>query len=191
MALLFVCAPDLIGFLFTDRYLAATPIFRLSIVNIALAALPLDGVMRARAQDRFMVVASAAKLAVTVPLVLGGLAWLGPVGAMAGWIAAEAFGRGLLLWRTAHIFGCGLRRVLPLRELMRQGIASLIALPATFMALHLLPAARLPRLAAAGFLFTATYLAVMWTRGWLPEGLLPPARRREPLVSPEPARPAE
>jgi O-antigen/teichoic acid export membrane protein len=191
MALLFVCAPDLIGFLFTDRYLAATPIFRLSIVNIALAALPLDGVMRARAQNRFMIAASAAKLAVTVPLVLGGLAWLGPVGAMAGWIAAETFGRGLLLWRTARIFDCGLRRVLPLRELLHQGIASLVALPAAFLALHLLPVTVLARLAAAGVLFGTAYLAVMWTRGWLPEGLLPPARRRTPLVSPTPVPPAE
>ncbi|MGZ6142658.1 MAG: lipopolysaccharide biosynthesis protein, partial [Myxococcales bacterium] len=54
MALLFVAAPELIRLLFTDRYVAAVPIFRLAIVSIPMSALPLDGVMRARAQNQFM-----------------------------------------------------------------------------------------------------------------------------------------
>ncbi|HYG69808.1 MAG TPA: oligosaccharide flippase family protein, partial [Anaeromyxobacteraceae bacterium] len=68
-ALLVVVAPDLIGLLFSDAYLAATPIFRVAVLSVALSALPLDGVMRARAQNRFMLRLSAGKLAGTVPLV--------------------------------------------------------------------------------------------------------------------------
>ncbi len=182
MALLFVCAPDLIGFLFTDRYMAATPIFRISIVSIALAALPLDGVMRARAQNRFMLAASAAKLAFTVPCVLAGLAWLGPPGAMGGWILAEAAGRGLLLWRCARVFGVRPWSVLPLRELSHQLLASAFAVPFAYLALHLPGAVRLVRLGAAGLFFGAVYLSVMWARGWLPAGTVPRPFRRSPPV---------
>ena len=66
MAVLFVVAPKLISFLFTDRYLEAVPIFRLAIVSIPLAALPLDGVMRARAQNKFVLGVSVLKLALGV-----------------------------------------------------------------------------------------------------------------------------
>ncbi len=71
--LLAVAAPDLIGLLFSERYVGAVPIFRLAVLSVALAALPLDGVMRARAQNRFMLGLSAGKLGATVALVGVGL----------------------------------------------------------------------------------------------------------------------
>ena len=66
IGLLFVTAPVLIEFLFSARYLEAVPIFRVTALSVVLAVLPLDGVMRARAQNRFMLVLSAGKLAATV-----------------------------------------------------------------------------------------------------------------------------
>jgi O-antigen/teichoic acid export membrane protein len=168
MALLFVVAPTLIAFLFTERYLAAAPIFRASLLGIALAALPLDGVMRARAQNRFMLAASAVKLAVTLPLVWLGLRELGPLGAMCGWIAAETIGRGILLARAGQLFGAGLRGVLPWRELSRQALAAVVAMPAAWLAVHALPGARFASLAAAGVAYAAVYLRLCFAAGWVP-----------------------
>jgi O-antigen/teichoic acid export membrane protein len=166
--LLVVVAPGLIELVFSPVYLSAVPIFRLSVVPIVLAALPLDGVMRARAQNRFVLLLSAAKLAVTIPLVLGGLARWGPLGAFAGWIVAETLARAAMLARAAALFGVPVRDVLPRRALTRVAAATLLAMPAAWLALHAVPAPLVARLAAGGLTFAAAYLGFCWARGWLP-----------------------
>lgn len=160
MALLFICAPVLIGFLFTDRYLAATPIFRLALVSIPMSALPLDGVMRARAQNRFMFRVSVVRLALTVPLVWGGFRLSGPIGALGGWICAEETCRLILLHRAGAIFGCGMFRSLP-RELWIQIGAALLASAPGALALHFASGPPLLRLCVSGLAFAATYLGVL------------------------------
>lgn len=166
--LLLVVAPALIEVVFSAVYLPAVPIFRLSVVPIVLATLPLDGVMRARAQNRFVLVLSAVKLAATVPLVLGGLRVAGPLGAFAGWIAAELLARLAMLVRAAALFDAPLRRVLPFRALGRLAVATAYAMPAAWLALGGVPGPLLVRLAAAGLAFAAAYLGLSWACGWLP-----------------------
>jgi len=184
--LLVVVAPGLIELVFSPVYLSAVPIFRLSVLPIVLAALPLDGVMRARAQNRFVLVLSAAKLAATVPLVLGGLALRGPLGAFAGWITAEALGRAAMLARSAALFDAPLGEVLPVRALARVAAATVCAMPPAWLALHAVPAPLLARLVAAGAIFGAAYLGVSWARGWLPAGWVGLFRGHS---SPEPSAP--
>jgi O-antigen/teichoic acid export membrane protein len=169
MGLLFVAAPALIAFLFSPRYAEAVPVFRLAVLQVALAALPLDGVMRARAQNRFMIALSGFKLAATVALVSLGLALRGPAGALAGWILAEGISRGAMLARAARLFEAPLRSVLPFRALARQGIATAVAMPVAWLVQDLAGPALL-RLAACGLAFAAAYLGLSWSRGWLPEG---------------------
>lgn len=188
-AVLFVCAPELIGFVFTDQYLGAAPIFRLSLVSIALASLPLDGVMRARAQNRFLLGLSVFKLAATVGLVLGGLRLFGPIGAMGGWIAAEAAARAAMLARTARLFASPFRRALPLRDLGRQSLATLAAVPAGWLGLHGLELPRFFALALCGLAFLGVYLGVLRLKGWLPEDWLP-VRRPRPRGAQAEAAPA-
>jgi O-antigen/teichoic acid export membrane protein len=177
--LFFVVAPDLIAFLFSDPYLPATPIFRVAVLSIVLAALPLDGVMRARAQNRFMLGLSVAKLAATVPLVLGGLAAWGPIGALCGWIVADATSRMVMLVRTARLFDVPLRAVLPNGPLVRQLAAAVVAIPAGFGAAHAAGASHLARLLASGLAFGAAYLAIVWITGSLPAGWVDVFRRRD------------
>jgi O-antigen/teichoic acid export membrane protein len=168
--LLLVAGPDLVVLLFSPRYAAAGPIFRLAVISVALSALPLDGVMRARAQYRFMLALSAFKLALTVGLVLGGLRLLGPRGALLGWIAAEAVARGAMLLRAARMFEVPLRHVLPARALLRQLAATTFASPAAWIALRAVPGPAVLRLAGCGLAFAAAYLGLSWARGWLPPG---------------------
>lgn len=183
--LLLVVAPDLLGFLFSDAYLPATPIFRVAVVSVLLAALPLDGVMRARAQNRFVLLVSVGKLAMTIPLVLGGLATLGPIGALAGWIVADATSRVVMLARTARLFEVPVRAVLPRRPLARQLGAALLAIPVGLVAAHAAGASHLARLLAAGFAFGLAYLTVVWATRGLPAGWVDLFRRRDgrPRVS--------
>jgi O-antigen/teichoic acid export membrane protein len=168
--LLLVAGPDLVVFLFSPRYTASGDIFRLAVISVSLAALPLDGVMRARAQNRFMLLLSALKLALTVVLVTGGLRWLGPKGALLGWIVAEILARGAMLVRTARIFEVGLREVLPARALLRQLTATAAASPMAWIALRAMPGPALVRLAGSGLAFAAAYLGLSWACGWLPPG---------------------
>lgn len=187
--LLLVAASALIELLFSPVYLAAVPLFRLAVVPIVLATLPLDGVMRARAQNRYMLILSAAKLAATIPLVLGGLAAAGPIGAFLGWLAAEALARAAMLARAAALFDAPLSRVLPARALARQAAATLFAMPGAWLALHVVGAPLLVRLAASGLAFAAAYLGLSWARGWLPAGWIALFRARAPRPAPAPTEP--
>jgi O-antigen/teichoic acid export membrane protein len=185
--LLFVVAPALIELVFSPVYLPAAPIFRATAFSVLLAALPLDGVMRARAQNRFMLALSAGKLGLTVPLVLGGLRAAGPIGALVGWIAAEAIARGVMLKRAATLFEVPLARVLPLRALARQALATAFAMPPSWIVLQAVSGPLLLRLAAAGLAFAAAYLGLAWARGWLPSGWVGLFRaRRAAATAPEP-----
>jgi len=167
MVLLFITAPVVIEFLFTSRYLAATPIFRLALISIPMSALPLDGVMRARAQNKFMFRVSVLKLVLTVPLASLGLRLFGPIGALGGWICAEETCRMILLRRAAHLFESGMFHALP-RELWLQIAAALVAALPGAMALHFARGPLLVQLAVCGLAFGAAYLAGLWMLGALP-----------------------
>ncbi|MGZ6123607.1 MAG: lipopolysaccharide biosynthesis protein [Myxococcales bacterium] len=179
MALLAIAAPTLIRFLFTDRYLGAVPIFRLAIISIPMAALPLDGVMRARAQNKFMFRVSVLKVALTAPLALAGLRLFGPIGALGGWICAEETCRMILLHRAARLFGTTILGALP-RELWLQAAAAAIAAAPGALALHLAGGPPLVQLCIAGLGFGISYLAAL--RAF---GVLPPVRTWISVRKPE------
>ncbi len=184
-ALLLLAAPAIVQLLFSPVYLPAVPIFRVTAASMVLGTLPLDGVMRARAQNRFMLALSAAKLAATVPLVLSGLFALGPIGALLGWIVAEASSRGAMLVRTASLFETPGARVLPVRALARQLAATSFAAAPAWIALNVMSGPLFLRLGACGLAFAAAYLGLSWTMGWLPEGWIALFRARaRPAVVP-------
>src|SRR5438874_5595730 len=184
MALLYVCGPTLLTFLFTDRYRDSVPIFRLVILSIPLAALPLDGVMRARAQNRFVLVISIVKFVLTVPLVMAGFHLFGLRGAVGGWLAAEAITRGMLLARAGQLLG-GMRTVLPWRTLSMQTLSAAIAAPAGALALRLTHGPALLRLALCGIATALVYLASLRATGELP-----PVRQWIPRRRPAEQRPS-
>ena len=185
MALLYVCGPTLLTFLFTERYRDSAAIFRLVIFCIPLAALPLDGVMRARAQNRFVLVISVVKLALTVPLVVAGFHLFGLRGAMGGYLLAEATTRMILLLRAAALLG-GLRAVLPWRTLVYQSLAAAVAAPVGAIALRLTHGPTLVRLTVCGIATGLVYLAALRA-----SGELPPVRQWIQRKRPEPpARPS-
>ncbi len=168
MAVLFVCARSLILFLFTARYLEAVPLFRLALLSIPMAALPLDGVMRARAENKFVLKISVFKLALTVPLVWSGLRAFGTIGALGGWICAEETCRMLLLWKTSRVFGATVLEMLPTRELCFQALAALVAAPVAALVLRAAEGPLFLQLALCGLSFAGTYLGMLRATGRLP-----------------------
>jgi len=160
MALLFIAAPQVIAFLFTDRYLAAVPIFRLALISIPMSALPLDGVMRARAQNRFVFRVGVLKLILTVPLCIAGLRLFGPIGALGGFVCAEESCRLIVLRRAGQLFDSGLLRCLP-RDLWVQAGAALLAAVPGAIALHLASGPLLAQLFICGAVFAVAYLVTV------------------------------
>ncbi|MFT3913894.1 MAG: oligosaccharide flippase family protein [Anaeromyxobacteraceae bacterium] len=176
-ALLVVVARPLVELLFSARYLDAVPLFRIGTLAVVLAALPLDGVLRARAENRYMLGLSAVKLAGTALLVFSGLWTFGPIGAISGHVLAEAGARAAMLGRAAESFEVGAREILPWRALARQLAASGLAAGAAAGALAVVAGAPLVRLLAAGSAFAVAYLAATLASGGLPAAWLDLFRR--------------
>jgi O-antigen/teichoic acid export membrane protein len=170
-ALLFAVAPDVVRFLFTERYLAAAPLMRLSLVALVLAALPLDGVLRAHAQRRFMVLSSGAKLLLTVPAVLLGLRFAGTAGALGSWLAVEWAVRLAQLVRAGRLFGAGPAHLLPWKQLAVMTLAAALAGLLAAGTLSVVPGPLLMRLIAAGVAFTFVYGALVLALGAAPAKL--------------------
>jgi O-antigen/teichoic acid export membrane protein len=149
--------------LFTHLYDASIPIFRVAILMTPFAALPLDGVLRATGQTRYLLRIFFWRLVLTVPAVLLGLKLFGMIGAIGGHAIAETAIRVAMLDRVRRELEASWQEVLPWRQLSVIGLASLLACAPALMITRL--AADGPRpfaaLCAAGALYAATYLAVI------------------------------
>jgi O-antigen/teichoic acid export membrane protein len=185
-AFLFVAAPEFIAAVYGPTFLAAVPIFRVSVIPMALAILPMDGLLRARGETRYLFFSYLVKAAATVPLVYVGVTYFGMMGGILSWAAAELVGKSTLLARVPRALGrergsmlARIAHVLPGRELRKAALAAAGAA----LAVALLPGATfgtldgsLPEgvvwrsvpLAVVGVLFGMGYLALLRVAGVRP-----------------------
>ncbi|MGI5862713.1 MAG: lipopolysaccharide biosynthesis protein [Myxococcales bacterium] len=138
--LLMAAAPEVIGALFTRRYIEAAPIFRVAVAAGLLACLPIEGALRARGQTRHIFLSFALKAAVTVPLALFGVARFGMLGGIGSWLAAEVIGKLALFARLPSALGARARDLLPWRGLLRPALAATAALVGVYGVRALAPA---------------------------------------------------
>src|SRR5256885_6797691 len=110
-------APLFIPALFTHLYDPSIPIFRVAILVTPLAALPLDGALRAMGHTRYLFRAFLRRLLLTVPAVLIGLRLFGMMGAITSHALAESAVRLVMLDRVRRELALswrgGLRRRAP------------------------------------------------------------------------------
>ncbi|HVE87847.1 MAG TPA: polysaccharide biosynthesis C-terminal domain-containing protein [Myxococcales bacterium] len=128
-AFLVISAPWVVRALFGEKFGGAVPIFRVSVLGIMLACMPLDGLLRARGMTRQIFHSYLAKAAVTLPLLAVLVPWLGMLGGILSWLAAEVVGKAMLLWRLPRALAAGgpppaLRDFLPVRDLGMLGGAT-------------------------------------------------------------------
>jgi len=156
-------APLFIPALFTHVYDPSVPIFRVAILVTPLAALPLDGALRAMGHTRYLFRAFLGRLLLTVPAVLIGLKLFGMVGAITGHALAESAVRLVMLDRVRRELSLAWREVLPWGQLAVIACASLAACVPAVLISGLAVAGPRPFLAlcAAGTLYCAVYLAVI------------------------------
>jgi O-antigen/teichoic acid export membrane protein len=184
-------AGPVLRLLYGEWYGASAPIFRVSLLAVPLACLPVEGVLRARARTGALAAAYGLKLCFTAPLVLGLLHLVGPLGAIAGHVLAEAASKGMLLSLAARALSppapaagavagtaAALRRVLPGRHLLRAGgVAGGAALVSLAMA-GIVPATPLGAVLIVGTGFWALYLGGLRATGVRPFALLATLRSR-------------
>jgi O-antigen/teichoic acid export membrane protein len=192
-AFLFAAAPEFIAAMFGPRFLPAVPLFRVSVVGVVLAVLPMDGVLRARGHTRHIFLSYLVKAAVTVPLVYFGVTRFGMMGGIASWAIAEAVGKLTLLVKVPQALSPEGERVrlsdcVPWAAFGKASMAAAASALAVFVlrvaserAWVGLPPGFLWRalpLAIAGVLFAVGYLTVLWFTGVRPTQMLAVLRRR-------------
>ncbi|MGC4120163.1 MAG: oligosaccharide flippase family protein [Myxococcales bacterium] len=157
---LVIAAAPFLATLFTAKYLAAVPIFRVGVVSILLAALPLEGVLRARGETWQIFKGSAIKALVNVPAVIAGVWRFGMVGAVGAWLLSEFAGKAALFWRVPRALGAPVRTLMPWAELSRAALASLAGAAASWGTQSALgPARPLAVLCASAAAFGLAYAA--------------------------------
>jgi O-antigen/teichoic acid export membrane protein len=97
--------PTVLPMLFTSRYNAAVPLFMLTTVEIPLCVLPVDALLRAAGDTRFLLGFNVARLLGTIALVAAGIEFDGLAGAIIGAIAGESLARLALLARGRRYLG--------------------------------------------------------------------------------------
>jgi O-antigen/teichoic acid export membrane protein len=173
-AFLFAAAPEFIGAVFGAKFLEAVPIFRVCVLGIPLAILPMDGALRARNQTGHIFRSYLVKAAVTVPLVYFGVKAFGMLGGIGAWATAELVGKAMLLSGvptalSTDTFRLRVADVIPWPSLFRAAVAAVTAAAGVIVVRSwepLSPATgtfwvRLIPLALAGALYGLCYLAML------------------------------
>src|SRR4029077_7269615 len=116
-ALLFLTARAVIVVLFTKTYLAAIPILRVWCLMVVPAAFAVDGVLRAHARTRFLLVMNVVRLIVIVGLVGWLISLFGIVGAVVATRVGTVVVKVMAIGQIAKVMNVGVSDVLPWRRL--------------------------------------------------------------------------
>jgi O-antigen/teichoic acid export membrane protein len=156
-ALLF--GPTVLPLLFTEKYAAAVPLFLLATVEIPLWILPVDALLRAAGDTRFLFFFNMGRIVITGACVLGGIKWFGLSGAIGGGILSEGLARVGMLLRGRRFLGVAGREILDWNVLGKLAMAALLAcVPAGVIAQAPWPVA--VRLTLGGVSYAAVYFVL-------------------------------
>jgi O-antigen/teichoic acid export membrane protein len=185
-------ASVLIPGLFTHRFDAAVPLWMVSVLEMPIVALPLDGVLRSFAATGTILVSNLVRLALMAPLTLLGLHWFGLMGAVSGFIVSQYAGRSVMLWQAKRLLDVRVDRLLPWRALLMTAIrAGLAAAPAVLVCrfVNATPKVLMVLGAAA---YGLSYFGLLWVAGEIHEalGLARGNERRTVAVAALPTAPA-
>jgi O-antigen/teichoic acid export membrane protein len=183
VALLVVAAPGIVTLLYTEAYRASVPVFMIWSAAFAVAAFPVDAVLRVFARTRFLLGLNALRLLLVAALIHPALSNFRLAGAVLVTVMALALGKALALVRIAGLFGVGLGALLPWWRLAATAVAALGAALPAWMVTDRDGDATVMALLATGVVYTTSYLALTlclgvldpdersrlarWGRGWM------------------------
>ena len=155
--ILALCSREVIVTLYREQYAAAAPVFTVTAIAIALAALPTDSVLRAYAETRFLLILSVAKLLLIATTIAWFVRRFGLPGAVMVTVLATAAAKVAAIWRVKTILQVSARQVLPWTRVIGATAAALVALiPAAVVRHHVHLSAPLVAL-ATGAVYALAY----------------------------------
>jgi O-antigen/teichoic acid export membrane protein len=170
IGLLVVNAYRIITLLFTSEFIASVPIFMVWSLTIAFAIFQTDGVLRALAQTRFLIVMNLARLAAIIGLMEWSLSRFQLVGPVIVTIVGVAVARFIALMRIRKLLEVSFANLMPWRNLGGIGIVSMLAaVPSAFVGAHLTMHS-LVVLPLSGMVYVTAYAALLLGFGLLSEG---------------------
>ena len=116
-ALLFLTARAVIVVLFTKTYTASIPILRVWCLMVVPSAFAVDGVLRAHARTRFLLVMNVVRLIVIVGLVGWLISLFGIVGAVVATLVGTVVVKIMAIGQIAKVMNVGVSDVLPWKRL--------------------------------------------------------------------------
>jgi O-antigen/teichoic acid export membrane protein len=120
--------PMVLPMLFTNKYSGAVPLFILATLEIPIWILPVDALLRAAGDTRFLFGFNAVRIIMTTTLVLAGIHTFGLGGAIAGGIVSETIARAVMIARGRRFLGHpNLAHVLDWPYLGRVALAAALA----------------------------------------------------------------
>jgi O-antigen/teichoic acid export membrane protein len=167
LGVLMAVAPDLIVSLFTSTYAASVPIFRVWSLVVVLAIFQADGLMRALAQTRFLVVVNVVRLALIAATVVPLLHVLGLMGPVVATLLGITLAKVMMLARYRSQVGLRTSELLPWNGLLRIGLVAAGALVVTMMAGVLMVAPHPVRLLALSAIYVVSYGVMVLASGLL------------------------
>lgn len=177
--------PTVLPMLFTSRYAAAVPLFMLTTLEIPLCVLPVDALLRAAGETRYLLGFNIARLVATITLVVVGMSVAGLAGVVVGSITSEALARVALLVRGRRYLGVtSATALLDVPWLARLALASALACGPSWLLSRWMPTGA-PMVLAAMALYGAAYLALR--RLLIPRKPSPAATVARPDPLPRPA----
>jgi len=160
VGMLLVTAHELITLLFTEAYLDSVPIFMIWSCVFLFAVIPMDGLLRVYAQNRFLLMLNLIRVLLIAVFIHWFLSDMKLIGAVLITVLATAVGKGLGLARMRGLWQVGLAKVLPWSTLGTIGtVATAAVLPALLVKWGL-EVSTLPLLVATGLVYVASYLAM-------------------------------
>jgi O-antigen/teichoic acid export membrane protein len=119
VGLLLVNARQIIQVLFTDKFLASTPIFMFWSLAFLAAILQIDGVLRVYADTRFLLIMNLCRLGLVMALIGPFLNAFGLPGAVVVTLLALFAGKAMALLRIRGLMHTNIRGLLPWVDLSR------------------------------------------------------------------------
>lgn len=145
--------------LFTHKYDGSVPLFMIATAEIPLWILPLDALLRAEGDTRFLFVWNGVRIAFTAAAVIGGIKLFGLQGAIVGGVVSEALARVGMLARGRRFLGVSMAHMIDWSALLRTvGAALGAAVPA--YAVRLLPLKPVLGVVLGGVVYVGAYVGL-------------------------------
>ncbi|MDO9318373.1 MAG: oligosaccharide flippase family protein [Gammaproteobacteria bacterium] len=161
VTLLLLVAPLLIVLLFGEPYRASVPVFMVWTASTALTCLLTDSVLRVFAQNRYLIMQNALRLAIVILLIQFFLERLELVGAVLVTTLASAVIKVMAMHRVGSLIQASWSAVLPWRSLMLTLLICGGALLPALLVRELLSLSPVLTLLIVSAVFTLTYVLLL------------------------------